>query len=485
MKQKKDGFLKLVFKFSIATWINFAVGLISSSVGTRIVPPELYGLYNTFNSAVTVAMYVCILGMDSSLMRFFFEVPNDEDRRVFLCRLGLISMGATLAATVVCCAAYRFVSVRLFGIESLTVVLLMFVCVAANVVLRYLNVIYRMRGDAKQYTVQNVLLQTVMRLSVILAVLIRPNFTFILAVEALGVAAMAVVYLRVQRKDLMPPRESRNKLLCYAGYGPCIRFGLFTAPAYIITTLNTLLAQELIRVKMSAHDLGVYGSASYFVALLNVVNGGFSTFWAGYLYANYRDEQKKIVQIQEFLLLILSVVFVGILLFRDLIYLILIGVEYRASKPVVALVLIPPLLEILGQTCYCGINVRKKNQILLYTSLLMVGLNVALMWVLIPAYGLLGAALSGALASAVAFAINCFFGQRLYRTVESYPRFGFSIANLLFLAFVNAFITSFWQMAVLLLIDLAAILLLYRQRLVQMLQWAKQTLLHKGGQETQ
>ena len=50
MSKNNESFLSSIFKFSISTWVNFIIGFFSSFISTRIVSPDIYGLFNIFNT---------------------------------------------------------------------------------------------------------------------------------------------------------------------------------------------------------------------------------------------------------------------------------------------------------------------------------------------------------------------------------------------------------------------------------------------------
>ena len=69
-------FLKSVAKFSVPSWINFFIGLITVFIGTRIFTPDVYGVLNIFNtSSIAFVGFVC-LGMDNAFIRFYHEPPE-------------------------------------------------------------------------------------------------------------------------------------------------------------------------------------------------------------------------------------------------------------------------------------------------------------------------------------------------------------------------------------------------------------------------
>lgn len=58
--------------------INMAIGLLTTPVITRLVVPESFGQLSIFTMYTNLAVMILCLGMDQTLVRFYYE-KNDEN----------------------------------------------------------------------------------------------------------------------------------------------------------------------------------------------------------------------------------------------------------------------------------------------------------------------------------------------------------------------------------------------------------------------
>ncbi|MEG2928807.1 MAG: hypothetical protein RR846_04580, partial [Oscillospiraceae bacterium] len=73
-------FLLSIFKYSIATWVNFIIYGVSLLLVAWLVLPDVWGAVDIFLSTSTLLMNICVLGLDQSFIRFFNEPPKPLDK---------------------------------------------------------------------------------------------------------------------------------------------------------------------------------------------------------------------------------------------------------------------------------------------------------------------------------------------------------------------------------------------------------------------
>ncbi len=110
-----------------------------------------------------------------------------------------------------------------------------------------------------------------------------------------------------------------------------------------------------------------------------------------------------------------------ILLASDLLYL-LIGENFREQQQILGFLLINPLCITAMETTYYGIAIAKKNHISLINNLVSLLFNCALCYFFTQYWGLTGAVISSAVSGVLLFALNTFWGQKYYRSVDSILR---------------------------------------------------------------
>lgn len=234
----------------------------------------------------------------------------------------------------------------------------------------------------------------------------------ILTVNSVGVIVMAIVLLVGFSSVLIP--KQRPKV--FFKEKEIIKFAIFSAPISIIISINSFTAQQIIKTKFGMESVGIYSAANYFSSIFAVLQSGFATFWAAYIYGNYKTEQETIKKMHDMVMLVLIYIYAAFILFKDIVYF-LIGNEYHDSKSFFAMVVFYPIMILLASTTDCGIGIKKKNYISLVIYFLVVVCNISLAFILSDWIGLKGIACASAFSGLMYYIISTYFGQRYYITI--------------------------------------------------------------------
>lgn len=406
--------IKNILKFSVSNIVNLFLGLLSVFILTRAFAPETYGILNLFNTTAATALSILYMGLDSSFIRFYNEPPNNDPSSRLGTKLMTLNMLTTVGIGTVTTVFFSdLLTQKIFGFESRLICGLIFVSVAAQIILRYLNIKYRMEFNTKAYTIQSIMIQATLKLFVIVAALFSLDINKVLIINVAGIAAMAAVCLFIQRKEFF----SFGGLCNFKGYGGVFYFAVFSLPITVCINLNTFLSQQIISKKLGVAMVGIYSSAAVFVSALGALQGGFGNFWSAYMYANYKEKQDKIKEVNEYLLLAIIIVFAGLVIFKDVIYL-LIGEKYQASKGFFSLVLCYPLLSLAAETTAYGTSIENKNHITFFVFLVSVFSNLIMSLLLTPLFGLKGAAAASMISGVVLYILRTVTGQMFYRSIS-------------------------------------------------------------------
>lgn len=480
MKQKAN-LLKGILSYSISTWVNFILGIVSVALTTRLLKPDVYGLIAIFFSFSSVLMYVLTLGLDGAYIRFYNEPPGNDSKNqllyknivysTFFCVL-VGSFGTLLGGT--------YISYSVFGIGSRTLAGLVFLYTFCNIILRYLNISFRMSFKVTQYNFQNILINCLSKILVILAAFFTDGFLWIAIILTTGLFSVLIVYFITQRKEYIPYDNDGNinaSLTCLK-YDEYFKFALFSAPTYIVVYLNTYLNQQIVRSMLSSYALGVFSSTVMFGSILSAVKGGFSTFWSAYVYQNYNNDSERIGQMHNFVLLFTVILSSLLVCTRDIIYL-FIGQEYHSSKVFFSLLLILPVLTFLMETTDKGIALSKKNHISLINHSVSVVTNILLCLILIPKLELMGASIANACSAVVLYCLNTFYGQKYYKTINSFRKSLIGTFLILSILIIPTMIYNIWQIIITVLFINFMAIFVFKTECVQLIMRIKSVRLKK------
>ena len=77
-------FIKHFFIIGSGTLISMIIGFLTTPIITRIVDPTSYGQFSIFTMYSNMALMVLYLGLDQSVVRYFYEKKTDDYRRALL-----------------------------------------------------------------------------------------------------------------------------------------------------------------------------------------------------------------------------------------------------------------------------------------------------------------------------------------------------------------------------------------------------------------
>lgn len=480
MQEKKDpitpkALLISIFKYSIATWINFLIYGVAMLLVAWLVLPEVWGPVDMFISTSTLIMNICILGLDQSFIRFFNEPPKPLDKhRLFGACFGI----STLAMLCIFIIAFIFFPQKLLGVfftfplDNIYVVLL-FLNAFMAMIGRYVNILYRMDGSIKLYTLESVLMQFFSKLFYLIAVLFDPTFENLVFFTLIGMAMFSGVFLFANRKSVtISPAvifSKANKSL--------MPYGLALAPTAVMLWLNSLFSKVYITKTVGDAQLGVFSMVSLISNVVAIIQAGFATFWSAFIYANYKTEQEKIKQVHDYLTFLIVEFFCLLIAFEDAIFIVL-GPNYKSGIEIFPIMLLVPVFLIISETTVYGISIAKKP---VYDTVgigISVVSNIAFCFLLAPKYQIYGVCLALALSNVAMFIFRTVIAQKFYCSIPSVKKTALVILILFILtALGTLWAHNFTAKLVASIVCGAAYLIIYRKELKNALGMAKELLI--------
>ena len=473
--EKTESIVSGVLKFSISSWANLIIGFLSIVVTTRLLAPDTYGFINLFIAFSNVLMYVISFGFDGALIRFYNEPPSQDTKNQLLYKCITMSIVVGVAFGIIAVFLLNdLLSSVIFGFPSRVLVALVFIYALECLILRYFNISFRMTFNSLQYNIQNIINSSLMRILIIVSSFFFANVVYYALVIAIGYGFVVVMYLIIQKNQILPyaANGKLNFSLSLRGYSEYLKFALFNAPIYVINYANTFLSLQIIRSFCGVYSVGIFSSASLFSSIVSALSGGFSTYWLAYVYKNYDREQARIKKMHSYILLCAIILASLFVIFRDVVYL-FIGNDYHESKVFYSLLLVTPILNLIVVSTQVGIGIAKKNQFQLITTVVTILTNIGACILLIPAFNVTGAAIASAISGLLQFALNTWFGQKNYSSIDSQSKSLFAIGLLLLILVLPVF---FLDLSILipsvLMLDLLA-LVVFRQEAIEALLFVR------------
>ncbi|MGL5427915.1 MAG: lipopolysaccharide biosynthesis protein, partial [Cetobacterium sp.] len=203
---------------------------------------------------------------------------------------------------------------------------------------------------------------------------------------------------------------------------------------FTITMALTWIFQssDKIAIKMfsSVEELGLYSAAFKIVALLNIIQTGFTTFWVPVAYQKYTEDPDNLEffeKIHGYISLVMFGVALVVLMSKDLIILLL-GQKFRIASSIMPCLVLMPIMYTISETTVLGINFKKKTSYHMTISVVVAVLNILGNAFLVPRVGAKGAAISTGIVYIVFFLLRTHYSLKEIKFDFNLKRFYMSTA---------------------------------------------------------
>ena len=415
-KSSGESFAGNVMKYSVATYLGFAITGLALIV-KGLLPAEVLGAPVTFMTYTATIMNIGILGLDQALLRFYHEPPAGAEPRQLFAACTRISAAFMMLLGVAGSVFFAQPLAAAFGLGSAGpgIVPLLFLNAALYMLVRYLNVLLRLENDLRAYTAETLWMQGCYNLFYLLPGFFTSN-VFVLAVAAIlsfGVVAIAFGYK--YRAAVFAPLPGAQ----LGGIArQTVPYGVALAPAQILFSLSSGICLSFVGNASGENAQGLFAFGYSLAQLVTAIQAGFSTYWGPYVYSHYRDEQERICRVHDVLNLLIFGFFCVLVMFEDIVFVIF--PDKRGCLAIFPLLMLAVVFNILCEGTVYGNSIARKP----WHDTIGIGLgalsNFGLCALLVPAFGLTGAALALAILPPVVrliMGIPADWGEWVYRAL--------------------------------------------------------------------
>ena len=453
-------------EFALGNGIALILGFISSPIITRLVIPEEFGKFSMFNTVTNLLLIIVMLGLDQSYVRFFYE-EKEEDRGKLLRKTIKYPLIANIILSILLVIFYKPMSEVIVGKYSFFVIVLLIIQNTFSLINRFACLIIRMEQKGKVYS----LIQVLTKLFYIIFVLLlfkifnRDYRTLVVAIT-LATVITTIMAVMVEKRQWFSFQQN-DKLKTSTK-----ELFLFGMPL-ILSTAITWIFQSTDRFFISAYsgytELGIYSSAFSIVALLNAVQGTFTTFWVPVANEKYQEnpnDTKFFEDINAIISLVMLIIATLLITSKDLLVLLL-GSKYRDASFIFPFLVFMPIMYTISETTVLGINFKKKTKYHIWIAVISAITNFIGNYLLVPSMGAKGAAISTGLSYVVFFAIRTIISKRLYNVNYNLRRFSICTIFMIILSIYASLYEFNIILPILGLITLIVILISYKFTIIK------------------
>lgn len=409
-KSKTIGVAKKFLIFSIGPILGSIFSLISVPLCTHFLFPDEYGKTSMFNLLYNALVMITYLGYDQAYIREYHE---HEDKRSVLLNSLIVPFIATFVVAISVIPFSANISYFLFETyDHPEVVYMLTLALPLILVERYILLNLRMKEKALEYSIYSLLLKIVTFL-VTLYYLFNIRRDYLSIVYSILIAhyitdgILLIIYHNIFR--------FKRNMLDLELIKTMTKFALPLIPATIIGTIFNGQDKIFLKFMSDYSELGYYQVAMSLAGMIMIVQQAFSTFWIplSYKWKAENEEEEKFEFMQQGVCFVACVVFMGVLLVKDILPIVL-SENYYNTVHILPFLLFYPVMALMMSTTSIGIEFARKTKYSLYFSAAAMILNFVLNFCLIPNFGAIGAAIATGLSHIFYFWSKTIYSRKLW-----------------------------------------------------------------------
>ena len=403
-----EDFIKKLIGFSFGPIISAFIGFLMVPITTWFVSPSELGKSSMYTLAYTVFSLIIYLGMDQAFVR---EFNAKEDKKVLFWSSVLIPFSFSVLVMIVCAVFSKQISNMLFNSYEFFIMLSLIISLPISVLDRFNLLILRMQEKARTYSFMNIF-NKVSNLTVLVINLVFIDRSF----RGIVTATFIALILNVLLGSYLNRRFWLSKIQVSKDYIIILlKFALPLIPASLISWIFSYMDKIAMRTWSDFTQIGLYSAALKITTILTIAQQAFSTFWAPTSYRWYETgvENKRFDKVSKMLTSVMSLLFIFVVLFKDLIFKVFAD-EYSEAAVIVPFLLFIPVMYTISETTTIGISFKRKTSYNILISLLSAVANFIGNYILVPRYGALGAAISTAFAYIIFFWLRTIIARMLW-----------------------------------------------------------------------
>ena len=380
-------------------------------VYTRYLSPSDYGTVETLIALTTVLVIVFRLGITSAFFRFYFDSPDAADRRLVLRTSFWFTMAMATAGLVGGLLLSGEISSVLFGSsDEAELVAAAFIGLWAQMNYEQLTSLFRVEERSVAFvmaSVANIFVTIAATLTLVVALdkgpigVIVGNFTGTLLVYAV------LVGYRREQLGLQFDRSLLREMN---------RFGIPLVPTALFLWV-TNFSDRFFLVKLAdTEEVGLYSVGVRIASAMALLLTAFRTAWPAFAYSieDDREARRTYAFVLTYLVLLATWVATGLALLSPWLVDWIAAPAFESSSRVVG----PLAFAVVAFAGYIvvaiGVGRARRTQFNWVVTGAAASVNVALNLILIPPYGMMGAAVATIAAYATMFAGMAWWAQRIY-----------------------------------------------------------------------
>ncbi len=432
--------LKHSSTYALAALGAQAIGIILIPIYTRYLTPADYGFLEIFLTTQGIMIPIFGMGLGSALL-FFFSKRDTEEGRKEIISTALVFLAATSSCLVLALmlGANNFSSLLFHSGQYTFYFRIIFLTVFFGTLEVIPMSVFQAREESRRY-----MFFSLARFAVGAGL----NIYFVVGLHmgVLGILLGGLITSAIFCAILLPqitrglkPRFSKSLLK------EMLRYGLPLIPVAFLVWIMAASDRYFLQIFSNPTELGLYSLGYKFGGVLHgLILGPFQLAWMPFLFSISKERNAREIYAAVLTYFTVAAMFVALalsILSKEVLMVMATPAFYGAYR-VVPLIALSYLFYGCFSCVSAGMYLEKKTKYIPYIIGAAAALNLGLNYLLIPTYGMMGAAIATVSSYALLLVVALFVSRRFYPISYEWSRIGriFLAAGLVYLG--SMFITN-------------------------------------------
>jgi len=419
-----------ILVFGMAMIISKLITFILSPIYTRYFTPAEYGVFDLSLTAISVIAPLGMLGTTDALFRFYFEEKDLSFRKQLISNgLRFVSYFSLILSVLIFWFNDEIAKFYLGSSDYIVYINLIALIIFLKNIASITQAILRMENNRKMITKATIIqAASTFILSILFVVVLELNMEYILVTQAITLTIVIYITGKYGWKYINLQKLNLNKNLMKQ----ILEYGIPLTPVFLGYWILKASDRLIINYYHGAYIVGIYAVGSKLSGVANLFQSIFGKGWQYFGFSTMDDDDAHIIYGRIF-----DIIFFGAILtinflifYSDFIFDIIFDERYYDAWVIVPLLTIGPFVMILKWIAGIGFQIKKKTYYNTITIFLASLINVALNFLLIEKYSIMGAAIATVISYIILLFLTYWFGNKLFEiTINK--------ANIVFLSILS------------------------------------------------
>ena len=432
----KGSFIKNTSFYALGNVLPQAVGFLLLPIYTHYLTPEDYGIVSSMQVLNTILIILFTLAVDRSVYRLFFDYNTEKDRRAYL---GTITISIFIISVIILALLFAFNNVvsTIYSSINFYPFYVYAILTSFFTVFSLVPKIYFQINEKALMFVSISIVQFLLNTGFVLFFIVHMKLGAkgMLEGNVIANAILVPFFLWITYKTVS---LKFNIEILKAS----LKFSLPMIPSLLSAWVLNLSDRVFIERYFNLHDVGVYSLGYKIAGIVLIFTGAFNMAYNPVFYqlANSEKQKKAKETLRNYnfiyILVILIIVFIITLFSKDVVVLFL-DANYIEAYKIIPIIALGYLISQASGIFNLMIYQEKKTQAVMIITIVSALINIGLNFLLIPYFGIYGAAYATVLSFLVVFIFSFFYAKRCYYIPVEWRRLGVIFS--LFLAIYYVF----------------------------------------------